>query len=116
MSNERKDCLRRAFSVGLAYAGRHEDVSWIPDGCSSEMLPEICERLGLVLIMLDGRYTFHMEPVLVGYDMEDGVVTNEDEPGFGQNICHAVFASDILPFIRWKIKFAVLGWNRINKE
>lgn len=107
---QQKDCLRRAFSAGLAYIGRHDDLSWIPDGCSSEMLPEICQRLGLVLIQMDGEYTFHMEPVLVVYDMEAGIVTNRDEPGFGHNIFHAVFASDILPFTRWKIKAVVLGW------
>ena len=29
-------CLRRAFEVGLAYMGRSEDVSFIPDKASLE--------------------------------------------------------------------------------
>lgn len=97
----RGNCLRRAFTVGLAYMGRNEDAQWIPDKASMTDVRRAAERYGLTLI--EGAGELHLDnpeaPVLIVY------VTESEE------IQHAVFASDSNPFRRWHVTATVIGWD-----
>lgn len=105
------DCLRRAFETGLRYSGRNEDLSFIPDKASSDMIPELCKRFNLTLHNKPGIQIYPGNvPVLVVYQDSIGLVTNPDEVGFGKPLFHAVFASDIRVFEKYSVFVVITGW------
>lgn len=102
-------CLRRAFAVGLAYMGRREDVSCIPDDARFDDIGEVCKQFGLTLVGEGNSGEYKLSdantPVLIIYDMEIGLTDD------GRKIQHAVFASDNHPFSKWKVHSVIIGWD-----
>jgi hypothetical protein len=98
-------CLRHAFAVGLAYMGRQEDVSWIPDKANMDDIRSACERFSMTLIDELGEFNLGQHtPVLICYRTDE----RDDN---GDLIDHAVFASDAKPFERLLVICTVIGWN-----
>jgi hypothetical protein len=98
-------CLRHAFDIGLAYMGRQEDLSWIPNKASMEDVRKAATRFGLTVIDSFGGFVLpEFTPVLVVY------VTGLQYGG-EYDVYHAVFASDILAFKHLQIVSTVIGWN-----
>lgn len=108
MQMEGGGCLRYAVATGLAYMGKYEDVSYIPNSASVEDVRQLCRRFGLTLIEGNGTFSYSgKSPVLSIY--ADGL-NGQDEP-----VQHAVFASDGKPFERLPVSMTVIGWDGNHK-
>lgn len=93
-------CVRKAFECGLKYMGRNDDLSWIPDSVlGSEAIGEIADKLGLSKLS-QGNHILELRPVVVAY-----TDSPDDKDG------HAVFVSDILPLLKYRIIAIVVGFD-----
>lgn len=107
------DCFKRAFTAGLKYRGvKKRDIRKIGKihmPTDIDTVKELCERFDLELIY-NGKYSSSQsEPVVVGYSLVDNV-SLVNFAGEGESVGHAVFCSDIQPFLNFNVFFVIRGW------
>lgn len=100
-------CAKRSLDIGLAYVGIRKHVPYIT---RVDEILEFTEKLGLKCHIpeLDyGEYEADNDPVMVIY---------ADEQTPFDSIHHAVFCSDIQPFLDKEIKLIVYGWKELKEK
>lgn len=98
------DCLQRAFQAGLFFCGIKDEV---PDISWSNELHELAAKYNLKCSCETDYNKWNNDPVLVFY---------EDEFTKYDDLCHAVFCSDIQPFLDKNVLHVVYGWNDLRSK
>jgi hypothetical protein len=97
------NCGKRAFEAGLRWAGILADVG---NPTNTDHLTALANKYGLHYITFeDLPQPFGNRPALVIYQANYEGVDSEN---------HAVFASDLGPFVRWPIHSVVIGWENLR--
>jgi hypothetical protein len=102
ISDEEGNCMEQAFNVGLRSRGI-ATFQFFPKPSYPEDVKKVSKHWGLKILEGDVAY-FQNEQVLVIYKPLHPIVGAEN---------HAVFASDIEPFLGRDVDMVIYGWEDI---
>jgi hypothetical protein len=106
VSDEQGNCVERAFNTGLRAQGI-KTFQPFPKPCLTDIVIEVSKYWGLKVLGANGPGT--MELTQLG-NAQVLVVYKGTNPYIGGDY-HAVFASDIAPFLGKTISQVVYGWE-----